>query len=109
MALSVMERPGNTLSPVLQNVWDGHPLQTMTKGAKGDRGAHIRRVDERCQLMDNMCDLGREEEQVLMQVDLKIFSAYFDEAKDRNLIREEFPLTDRAIEQSLATKRRAMQ
>lgn len=31
--LAVMERPGNTLSPVIRNAWDGLPLQTMTKNS----------------------------------------------------------------------------
>ncbi len=31
--LAVMERPGNTLSPVIRNAWDGQPLQTMTKNS----------------------------------------------------------------------------
>jgi hypothetical protein len=41
-ALSVMERHGNTLSPVIRSAWDGHRLQTLTKNSplKAD-GAHI--------------------------------------------------------------------
>jgi Protein of unknown function (DUF3987) len=41
-ALSVMERHGNNLSPVIRNAWDGHRLQTLTKNSplKAD-GAHI--------------------------------------------------------------------
>jgi hypothetical protein len=41
-ALAVMERHGNTLSPVIRNAWDGHRLQTLTKNSplKAD-GAHI--------------------------------------------------------------------
>jgi hypothetical protein len=41
-ALSVMERPGNNLSPIIRNAWDGHRLQTLTKNSplKAD-GAHI--------------------------------------------------------------------
>jgi hypothetical protein len=30
-ALAVMDRPGNTLSPVVRNAWDGLPLSTLTK------------------------------------------------------------------------------
>jgi hypothetical protein len=32
-ALSVMERPGNTLSPVLRDAWGTARLETMTKNA----------------------------------------------------------------------------
>ena len=32
-ALAVMERPGNTLSPVIRNAWDGHTLSTLTKNS----------------------------------------------------------------------------
>jgi hypothetical protein len=41
-ALAVMERHGNTLSPVIRNAWDGHRLQTLTKNSplKAD-GTHI--------------------------------------------------------------------
>jgi hypothetical protein len=41
-ALSVMERHGNNLSPVIRNAWDGLRLQTLTKNSplKADR-AHI--------------------------------------------------------------------
>src|SRR5262249_11618456 len=41
-ALAAMERPGNNLSPVIRNAWDGHRLQTLTKNSplKAD-GAHI--------------------------------------------------------------------
>jgi len=41
-ALAVMERHGNTLSPVIRNAWDGHRLQTLTKNSplRAD-GAHI--------------------------------------------------------------------
>jgi hypothetical protein len=41
-ALSVMERHGNTLSPVIRNAWDGERLQTLTRNSplKAD-GAHI--------------------------------------------------------------------
>src|SRR5215831_17292756 len=41
-ALAAMERPGNTLSPVIRNAWDGLRLQTLTKNSplKAD-GAHI--------------------------------------------------------------------
>jgi hypothetical protein len=41
-ALAVMERHGNTLSPVIRNAWDGYRLQTLTKNLplRAD-GAHI--------------------------------------------------------------------
>jgi hypothetical protein len=40
--LAVMERPGNTLSPVIRNAWDAMPLQTMTKGSPlKATGSHI--------------------------------------------------------------------
>ena len=41
-ALTVMERHGNTLSPVIRNAWDGLRLQTLTKNSplKAD-GTHI--------------------------------------------------------------------
>ena len=40
--LAVMERPGNTLSPVIRNAWDGLQLQTMTRGSPlKATGAHI--------------------------------------------------------------------
>jgi hypothetical protein len=32
-ALSVMERPGNTLSPILRKAWDGDKLATLTRGS----------------------------------------------------------------------------
>jgi hypothetical protein len=32
-ALAVMERPGNTLSPVIRQAWDGHTLSTLTKNS----------------------------------------------------------------------------
>jgi hypothetical protein len=32
-ALAVMERPGNTLSPVIRTTWDGLPLSTLTKNS----------------------------------------------------------------------------
>lgn len=31
--LSVMDRPGNTLSPILRNAWDGRTLETLTKNS----------------------------------------------------------------------------
>lgn len=41
-ALSVMERPGNTLSPVLRNAWDGRTLETLTKNSPlKATGAHV--------------------------------------------------------------------
>lgn len=41
-ALAVMERPGNTLSPVIRNAWDGHTLSTLTKSSPlKASGAHI--------------------------------------------------------------------
>jgi hypothetical protein len=41
-ALAVMERPGNTLSPVLRNAWDGLVLSTITKNSPlRATGAHI--------------------------------------------------------------------
>jgi hypothetical protein len=41
-ALAVMERPGNTLSPVIRNAWDGLPLSTLTKNSPlKATGAHI--------------------------------------------------------------------
>jgi hypothetical protein len=30
-ALAVMERPGNTLSPIIRKAWDGHTLSSLTK------------------------------------------------------------------------------
>jgi hypothetical protein len=30
-ALAVMKRPGNTLSPIIRNAWDGRPLRNLTK------------------------------------------------------------------------------
>src|SRR5262249_25271269 len=40
--LSVMERHGNTLSPVIRNAWDGQKLQTLTKASPlKATGAHI--------------------------------------------------------------------
>ena len=41
-ALAVMERPGNTLSPVIRKAWDGDPLSTLTKDSPlKATGAHI--------------------------------------------------------------------
>jgi hypothetical protein len=41
-ALAVMERPGNTLSPVLRNAWDGLVLSTITKNSPlRATGAHV--------------------------------------------------------------------
>jgi hypothetical protein len=41
-ALAVMERHGNTLSPVIRNAWDGQRLQTLTKNSPlKATGAHI--------------------------------------------------------------------
>jgi Protein of unknown function (DUF3987) len=41
-ALSVMERHGNTLSPVIRNAWDGQRLQTLTRNSPlMATGAHI--------------------------------------------------------------------
>jgi hypothetical protein len=41
-ALAVMDRSGNTLSPVIRNAWDGLPLQTLTKNSPlKATGAHI--------------------------------------------------------------------
>jgi hypothetical protein len=41
-ALAVMERPGNTLSPVIRNAWDGITLSTLTKNSPlKAMGAHI--------------------------------------------------------------------
>ena len=41
-ALAVMERHGNTLSPVIRNAWDGHRLQTLTKSSPlKATGAHV--------------------------------------------------------------------
>jgi hypothetical protein len=41
-ALAVMDRSGNTLSPVIRNAWDGLPLQTLTKNLPlRATGAHI--------------------------------------------------------------------
>ena len=41
-ALAVMERHGNTLSPVIRNAWDGQRLQTLTKSSPlKATGAHI--------------------------------------------------------------------
>jgi Protein of unknown function (DUF3987) len=40
--LSVMERPGNTLSPVLRKAWDGNKLETMTRNSPlKATGAHV--------------------------------------------------------------------
>ena len=40
--LAVMERPGNNLSPVIRNAWDGLRLQTMTRSSPlKATGAHI--------------------------------------------------------------------
>ena len=40
--LAVMERPGNTLSPVVRNAWDGLKLQTITRASPlKATGAHI--------------------------------------------------------------------
>jgi hypothetical protein len=40
--LSVMERPGNTLSPVIRNAWDGLSLQTLTRSSPlRATGTHI--------------------------------------------------------------------
>jgi hypothetical protein len=40
--LSVMQRPGNTLSPTLRDAWDRGVLRTMTKGsAERATGAHV--------------------------------------------------------------------
>src|SRR4029079_16226878 len=40
--LSVMERPGNTLSPVLRKAWDGNKLETMTRASPlKATGAHV--------------------------------------------------------------------
>ena len=41
-ALAVMERPGNTLSPVIRNAWDGLRLQTLAKNVgQIATGSHI--------------------------------------------------------------------
>jgi hypothetical protein len=41
-ALRVVERQGNTLSPVLRNAWDGHNLRSLTKNSQARAtGAHI--------------------------------------------------------------------
>jgi DNA polymerase I-like protein with 3'-5' exonuclease and polymerase domains len=32
-ALAVMKRPGNTLSPIIRNAWDGRPLRNLTKNS----------------------------------------------------------------------------
>lgn len=41
-ALAVMERPGNNLSPIIRNAWDGLPLSTLTKNSPiKSTGAHI--------------------------------------------------------------------
>jgi hypothetical protein len=41
-ALSVMERAGNALSPVLRNAWDGRTLETLTKNSPlKATGSHI--------------------------------------------------------------------
>jgi hypothetical protein len=41
-ALAVMERHGNTLSPNIRNVWDGHRLQSLTKNSPlKATGTHI--------------------------------------------------------------------
>jgi hypothetical protein len=40
--LAVMERPGNTLSPIVRNAWDGLRLQTITRASPlKATGAHI--------------------------------------------------------------------
>ncbi len=40
--LTVMERQGNTLSPVVRNAWDGKPLRTLTKNSPTKAsGAHV--------------------------------------------------------------------
>ena len=40
--LAVMERPGNTLSPVVRNAWDGLRLQTITRASPlKATGAHV--------------------------------------------------------------------
>jgi hypothetical protein len=56
-ALSVMERHGNTLSPVIRNAWDGQRLQTLTKaspmkatGAHTSIVAHITETEARARL-----------------------------------------------------------
>jgi len=56
-ALSVMERHGNTLSPVIRNAWDGQRLQTLTKvsplkatGAHISIIAHITEAEARARL-----------------------------------------------------------
>jgi hypothetical protein len=44
-ALAVMDRPGNTLSPVIRNAWDGKKLSTLTKNSPlTATGAHISTV-----------------------------------------------------------------
>jgi hypothetical protein len=41
-ALTVMERAGNTLSPVLRNAWDGRTLETLTKNSPmRATGSHV--------------------------------------------------------------------
>jgi hypothetical protein len=40
-AISVMERSGNTLSPLIQRAWDGEILATMTRSPLKATGAHI--------------------------------------------------------------------
>jgi len=41
-ALAVMERPGNTLSPIVRQAWDGHTLSTLTKNSpQKATGPHI--------------------------------------------------------------------
>ena len=41
-ALSVMERPGNMLNPIIRNAWDGRRLQTLAKTTgQTATGAHI--------------------------------------------------------------------
>jgi hypothetical protein len=56
--LSVMSRPGNTLSPVIRQAWDSGNLRTMTKNSPAQAtGAHISLVghitrDELCRLIE---------------------------------------------------------
>lgn len=57
IALSAMERHGNTLSPVLRNAWDGQRLQTLTRasplkatGAHVSIVAHITETEARARL-----------------------------------------------------------
>lgn len=56
-ALKVMERDGNTLSPILRQAWDGGTLATLTKSAFRATNAHISLLghitaDELRQLLD---------------------------------------------------------